>query len=212
MIRPPPTPQGNTRTAICRTDSNSPSRQDLPEAILLSLQSGDLGFINEAEQDIAINIRQPAALPGKKMLSVAPGTKAISPERLLSPLPFRLTTPEVPPPEAVATPPHNRTPPGASPPHPAALAVASQRLQRLQLGGFFRRQPDGKCRYFLATHGRTPFLTLGKCSPVPSEAVSAVERSVPSGVAASFRFIRSALSKASAYVAQLRKATPAEAS
>ncbi|WP_330942093.1 hypothetical protein [Bacteroides sp. MSB163] len=123
----PPIPQGNTRTAIRRTNSNSPSRQDLPEAILLSLQSGDLGFINEAEQDIAINIRQPATLPEKKMLSVTPGTKAISPERLLSPLPFRSTTPEVPPPEAVATPPHNRTPPGASPPHPAALAVASQR-------------------------------------------------------------------------------------
>lgn len=93
MIRPPPMPQGNTSGIIRRTDSNPSRRQALPEAILLSLQLGDLDFINGAEQDIAITSAKDPAVPGKKMLSVAPGTKAISPERLLSPLPFKFATP-----------------------------------------------------------------------------------------------------------------------
>lgn len=66
----PPIPQGNTRTAIRRTDSNPSNRPVLPEAILLSQQLGDLGFINEAEQDIAITSAKAAVLPGKKMLSI----------------------------------------------------------------------------------------------------------------------------------------------
>ena len=65
----PPIPQGNTRAAIRRTDSNPSRRQALPEAILLSLQLGDLDFINEAEQDIAINIRQPDSFLDKVLLS-----------------------------------------------------------------------------------------------------------------------------------------------
>ncbi|WP_330942104.1 hypothetical protein [Bacteroides sp. MSB163] len=65
----PPMPQGNTFGTIRRTDSNSFRRQDLPEVKMLSLQLGDPDSINEAEQDIAINIRQPGSFPDKVLLS-----------------------------------------------------------------------------------------------------------------------------------------------
>lgn len=73
-------PQRNESDTTCRTDSKFSHRQDLPEVILLSLHLGDLGFINEAEQDIAINLRQPDSFLDKVLISTLPGTKAISPE------------------------------------------------------------------------------------------------------------------------------------
>lgn len=38
----------------------------------------------------------------------------------------------------------------------ASRCPARQRLQRLQLGGFLRRQPDGECRYLLTAHEPPP--------------------------------------------------------